>query len=552
MANPRGSTRSLPANYQILNYIRQDATNEYRQRVPQATQSNVGQIAEFLWNPNNGRYRNEFVAALINRIGDVIIRSRRWTDPFKEFKKNDVPYGSTIEEIGVGLLYSHTRDYNETAELLRVHKPYVRSAFHHVVRDETIPLTVDEVKLRRAFLEENGLSKFVSALMDSQMNTDELNEYLTVHAVLAEHDKAHGIFKVHIDDITGDNVDNRKEKAEDLLAKIRTLAGLFEFLKSDYTALDCPKEIKTLSTRDSCALFIRADLLARLDVYALAQLFHIEKADIPYKVRIVDEFMMPDVQAIVMDTDALIMHDQFYRTDSFYNAATATTNYYLHHTQIIGISPFMNMVALTTGEGTRMPQVGVSDVSPFKLGYIDPQDGSIKSELPQDIAVGSSFQLIGWEKLTMSGTDWKGNPVEYVEINGSNINVTRKLDTGTAANATSGSEAYIDALGVLHIPFDFMLQLDGSTPPTSMVLDVAATSAVFGEKADGTDIDTPTSIKIRGKVVSKNGVLYTTNELTRAALARYTMGWDDPDQNTGSGDDAGNGDDTGDGGGGGA
>ena len=156
MAKKSRSTKNLPQNWQLLNYIRQNASEEYRSNVPVATQSNVAQISEYLWEPTNGRYRNEFITNLVNRIGEVVIRSRRWTDPFKEFKKKDVPYGSTIEEIASGLLYGHTRDYNDTAELLRVNKPYTMAAFHQPVRNETYPLTVDEVDLRAAFIEEYG------------------------------------------------------------------------------------------------------------------------------------------------------------------------------------------------------------------------------------------------------------------------------------------------------------------------------------------------------------------------------------------------------------
>ena len=525
----KSGSRSLPNNWQILNYVRQDASAEYRSRVPDATQSNVGQIAEFLWNPVNGRYRNEFTAALINRIGEVIIRSRRWTDPFKEFKKKDIPYGASIEEIGIGLLYSHTRDYNDTAELLRVHKPFVESAFHSIVRNETVPLTVDEVELRGAFLEEYGLSTYVSGLLDAQINTDEYNEYLTVLAVLEEHDKAHGFFKVQIPDLEDDTDIERKAKT--VLRKLRTIAGEMEFMSSDYTSLDCPKEIKVHADRSEMCLFVTPSFLAAEDVEALAILFHLEKGDIPYKLRLVKSFMNPEWKALLLPDDALIMHDQFYRTDTFYNPATATTNYYLHHKQFIGVSPFLPAVVFTTGEGTALPSVEVSDISEFKLGYIDQNDGSIKTELPTDIKAGSEFQLIGWEKLTMSGTDWRGNPVEYVEVNGSNITVARKLDTATAGDATSGSEAYIDSWGVLHIPHDFMAQLDGSQPPASIGLEVAATSAVFGSKAGGENIETPESIKISGAVSSEaSAQFYATNELTRAAYFRYTKGYSDPDE----------------------
>ena len=535
------ASRNLPANHQILNFVRQSASDEYRSRIPTAVQSNVAEIAEILWNPINSRFRNEFISNLVNRIGEVIIRSRQWSDPFKVFKKKDIPYGANIEEISVGLIYGHTRNPSDMAELLRKHEPYVARAFHYPTRSQSYPFTLDMPRLRRAFMEEYGLSRFTAAEIDAQINSDELDEYNTVLARLEAHDMNHGIFKIHIPDLTEDieDADLLEARAKIALKKLQATAGRMRKLSSDYLALDAPRQIKTFAEKQNCVLLCTPEFLASANVMTLAAAFNIDRADIPYRIIEVYDFFDPDIKAIVMDEDALIIHDLLYQTDTFYNGATVTTNYYLHHDQIIGFSPLLPMAAFTTGEGTEVPSVEVKDVStPFKLGYISPENGSIIEGLPEDIKPGSSFQLIGWEKLTYSGTDWSGNPVEYVEINASSVDIVRKLDTGAAANATIGASPYVDVWGVLHVPYDFMLQLDGSNPPSSMSFDVAATSGVFGP-----DVQTPTSVKIRGKVLSgANAVFYETNELTRTAYNAYCKGHRDPEEATSTADsgDSGN------------
>ncbi|WP_206920558.1 hypothetical protein, partial [Alicyclobacillus suci] len=62
---------------------------------------------------------NQFVDALVNRIGSVVARNISWTNPLQEFKRGMLNYGDTIEEIQVGLLKAHIydpdRDYMEKA-----------------------------------------------------------------------------------------------------------------------------------------------------------------------------------------------------------------------------------------------------------------------------------------------------------------------------------------------------------------------------------------------------------------------------------------------------
>ena len=69
---------TVPNGMQLLNVIRSDASQAYRDRVPEATQDNIAEIG----NPilNYEATRNEFLDALVNRIGMVIITSRSYNN----------------------------------------------------------------------------------------------------------------------------------------------------------------------------------------------------------------------------------------------------------------------------------------------------------------------------------------------------------------------------------------------------------------------------------------------------------------------------------------
>ena len=61
-------------NSTILDQVWLSATNDYQQRIPRASQEGVTKVAKALFQPMNRNYYNEFVNALINRIGLTVVR----------------------------------------------------------------------------------------------------------------------------------------------------------------------------------------------------------------------------------------------------------------------------------------------------------------------------------------------------------------------------------------------------------------------------------------------------------------------------------------------
>ena len=82
----------------ILNAIRNNASNEYRDYVPPITDvSQLKQIGTIIM--DMPALQNQFLSALINRIGRVLISTRMYENPWSRFKKGMLDYGETVEEI---------------------------------------------------------------------------------------------------------------------------------------------------------------------------------------------------------------------------------------------------------------------------------------------------------------------------------------------------------------------------------------------------------------------------------------------------------------------
>ena len=92
--------------------------------------------------------------------------------------------------------------------------------------------------------------------------------------------------------------------------------------------------------------------LAGLNVQTLANVFNLELAEIKYRTVVVDEFPIPDCDAILTTRDFFVCHDTLYQTDSFYNPDTLSNTYWLHHWGVYSVSPFVPAICFGDFETT--------------------------------------------------------------------------------------------------------------------------------------------------------------------------------------------------------
>lgn len=271
-------------NEDILADIHANSSLEYQHRVPDPTKASLEDSMKSML--SYSPIWNEFQHQLINRIGSEIIRDTVWNNPWKEFKNPAMMYGSTIEEIKVGLIkartYSADRDSLEK-DVFGQETVDVATAFHSINRQNKYKLTVNDAILRRAFLNPTGLGKFVSQLMAAPSNSDNLDEFNIMVQLLNEFGANGGFHKVNVPDTN--NLDSTGADARLTLRTLRALAMEMEYLSTDYNAAKMP----TAAKRDELMLFATPKFQASMDVEALAGMFNIEKGQVSGRIITVPE-----------------------------------------------------------------------------------------------------------------------------------------------------------------------------------------------------------------------------------------------------------------------
>lgn len=336
--------------FDILNTIRAGATDTYQERIPIATQQNLTNVGSAILSYDVTK--NEFVDALINRIGLVLIQDKSWKNPLRKFKKGQLPFGKDIEDIFVDIVKAHEYD-QQTAEteVFKRELPNIKAIFHRLDRENFYKTTVSDEALNTAFLNETGIQDLIAKIINALYTSDEYDEYLLMKQLLVQYAQKDLYYKIHADEVT-DNASANK-----FLIQIRGLANRLKFLSPNYNA----QGVHTATKPQDLIIFMTPETQAYVDVEALARAFNIDKADFIGNVVTVDDFGTLDkVVAIAVDKSFFMVYDKLYSSKTQYNAQGLYYNVFFHHWQLLSASQYANAILFTTDS---VPQPGIPQVT---------------------------------------------------------------------------------------------------------------------------------------------------------------------------------------------
>lgn len=342
----------------VINAIRNSASIDFKNKVPLATANadSIREIGTIIM--DYPALQNEFLSALINRIGRVILTSKMYKNPWQMFKKGVLDYGETIEEIFVNIASpeQYSAEDAESTVFKRV-LPDVKSAFHVLNYQEVYPVTIQDKDLRKAFMSWDGVTDLISRVVDSMYSAAEYDEFMVMKYLLAKRLLAGGLTPV----ITGDYSNDTSVAVK----AFRGTSNKLEFMSTDFNLAG----VHNFSKKDDQYLIVSADFDASIDVDVLAAAFNMDKAEfIGHKV-LVDNFgeiddarlkklfgadftaltsdektALNSVPAVLVDADWFMIYDNLINFTEQYNAKGMYWNYFYHAWKTFSVSPFANAV----------------------------------------------------------------------------------------------------------------------------------------------------------------------------------------------------------------
>lgn len=362
---------AVPKGIELLNVIRSEASQAYQDRVPVATQNNIAEVGNPILNFQAAQ--NEFLDALVNRIGMVIITSRSYNNPLKPFKRGLMSLGETVEEIFVNIIkaepYYLVDDQGKTAceDEFGRRLPDVRAVFHTRNRQDKYPITIQNDDLRTAFLSYQGVEDLVSKIIEAVYTSDEYDEFMLMKNVFFEAGLRGALTPITIPGL--DTADNAKET----MTIFRKSALDLTFMRNDSNYMG----VTTHTPIDDQVIFLLTSVASSVDVEVLASAFNMDKTNFIGRRVIVDDFgglEKEGVVAIQTDRDWFMVFDNYLTMTSDYVASRLYYNYFLHHWETLSYSPFKNARAFVT----KAPTVTSVTVTPGTASLTKATGGTVQ------------------------------------------------------------------------------------------------------------------------------------------------------------------------------
>lgn len=334
-------------NTSIINSYLLSATSDFQQRIPDPTQSSLARVARAMFDPMNNDIYEDFTGALLRVIGEQISRTNRWYDPLRVFKQSSMRYGRTIEEIATKWVNAHAYQV-EPSEILKVFRPESLVAYHSEDSRLKYPLTIQRDLLESAFYDEYGISNYLTSVFNAAYNAAEYDEYNIIKQRIADHANSPdlGFFQVQFSAVPSDET-----SAKAFLTALRAYAGKLRFPSTLYNAQGVAG-VPTFASPDELVLLITPDVQAVLDVQALAAMFNIDRADIPYRIIQIDSFPVDGAFALLCSRDFFIARDTLNQVREWEDPDTLNLQWRLHKWGIFSTSPFAPAILFTTDSAT--------------------------------------------------------------------------------------------------------------------------------------------------------------------------------------------------------
>lgn len=337
----------------ILNAIRDNASELYAERVPESTSNNLQQVGNAITEDEN--IMNEFMKGLVNKVAFSNVKSKMFKNPLARLKKAGVPMGNTIEEIFINPATDVTYD-NDQKKLLATTKPDGKVAYYGLNRKSEYPVTVNEVELRRGFTNEQEFMSLYNSIVTSLYSGDNIDEFLLMK----------GVFAKAVDNNSIRIIDCDISNPANISKTISNMSKNFEFPSNQFAGYNLvnkdkfngnDKECVTFCPKKNQVLLLRSDVETEINYEVLAKMFHIELVELKAMTILVDDFPSTtrEVYAILCDIDAVQVRDVVFKITSQYIGNTLEWNFWLHHWQHLFLSMFGNAVAFAKALPTEEP-----------------------------------------------------------------------------------------------------------------------------------------------------------------------------------------------------
>ena len=390
----------------VLNAIRNSASTNYRDYVPVATPDadSIRTIGAIIM--DSPSLQNEFLSALFNRIGRVIVESKQYENPWSVFKKGVLEFGETIESVFVNIAKPFQYDPAVAEnQIFKRNIPDVRSTFYVMNYQKFYKSTIQDRDLRKAFLSWDGITDLIAKIVESMYTGANYDEFQVMKYMLARQILDGRLYPVEIAQVSGAN-------AKSIVTSVKQASNKLTFQSTKYNVAG----VSTHTKKEEQYVIVSSDFDAIMDVEVLASAFNMSKAEFMGRRMLVDGFgdidndrlailfdgddtyteitsaeleALNEIPAIIVDETYFEIFDNLLEFTEDFNGEGLYWQYWYHTWKTFGVSPFANTTMFIPAE----PTITSVTLSPSTATVVAGQNVALEANV---VATNFAPKQVNW------------------------------------------------------------------------------------------------------------------------------------------------------------
>lgn len=316
-------------NAELINAIVEGAS--YSDRIPLATQSNLSDVADAIL--NYAPAKNDVLSALYNKIALTIINSMEFDNPFDRFRRADINYGDTLEDIFVDIPESYEYDHTNTNPFAQV-TPDVKALYSVINKQLQYEQTIWDAEFRRALRSPYGLDTLVNKIINSLNVASRVDDFLIAKELLSQEGSFGKV--VYMGAESGTPATDGKT----LLDAIKNASAGMKFPSRQFNQ----QGVMQNTPMDRQILVISSKYKNIIDLDVLAGVYNLDKVDFKQQIIEIDGFADDEIGAVLIDEKFLNFHYALQDGGLIYNPKALATNHFWNSWSINTVSLFQNAV----------------------------------------------------------------------------------------------------------------------------------------------------------------------------------------------------------------
>lgn len=335
----------VPDGVDVMNAIRNEATDAYKAAVPLADYGNITDVGNPILEYQS--VQNEFLTALVNKIALTIVSDKMFTNPLGFLKRGALPLGLDVEDIHVNPAEAKAYEPNNFQGILTPENPDVKAAYYRRNRRDKYKVTIRNEQLTAAFRSWGNLEALIAAIVNSLYNGNTIGEFQLTKQLLGDACSTAQLNQIVL------ALPTTEATATAFLASLRGTSMGMRYPSTTYTNYinmgGTGKAVVNWADVSEQIIIIRSDVAANVDVEKLSAVFNLSYADYAAQQVVVDEFTnAPNMYAFVGSRRIFQIWENLRRMTEFYNSEVMAWTYWWHCWDTYSLSPFENGVAYVT------------------------------------------------------------------------------------------------------------------------------------------------------------------------------------------------------------